>query len=625
MIAGGGYMNTTTFNPANFNVPDGYISINVTGEGLINANENLGFMDDTFERYWDAIHKGTVTDIDDFKAWFKSISYLPEEWLTGGCKVVYSGNNSVSNNSYSLNNFLRVTFNYPNGGTIDYTYFCDTPYMNSYNLAAPLQNSDGEPETGNTNEPIYNGKTDNGEPLVNDEVLGTEIQEGDYNVTLYKGAEPYDTLTDAEFEKGNYIISNYNPDDNYYAKVDYDDNSSDYVMYRFNDGLGAWEKRIDTKETPEYVLPPTIGEFPDEFAGGYETFDGETADSWSSADFAGGEKTVPIHTKESDKYGFTFNYPQGSANYVLIGIDPELVNTTGTKTYTPVPVDTNANAGDVIHVEGQTEDGTPVAFDVTVEKGKEDEPIKLPDGDYKVSDETTGLFDEVTADSDNDKETAGSVGSDGKYNSDGEDGEKQGDKATLNLTEPESTSQFAITTPDGKPIDSGKLRDGVLDNITDINVPEDKITATPYVKYETVIGETNSTDPDKLVKENGYIIDVDIDGELININGIIGGKFLANIPYATNLTSFSETYAETIPEIVGDGNGSDVYAYEETILGDDVSIQNFAKETAIDEYHSDWRDTPVILGEGAYEERVRPVAVDSASGNWIETSNHGNV
>ncbi|MEE5994645.1 MAG: dockerin type I repeat-containing protein, partial [Oscillospiraceae bacterium] len=162
-------------------------------------------------------------------------------------------------------------------------------------------------------------------------------------------------------------------------------------------------------------------------------------------------------------------------------------------------------------------------------------------------------------------------------------------------------------------------------NITDINVPEDKITATPYVKYETVIGETNSTDPDKLVKENGYIIDVDIDGELININGIIGGKFLANIPYATNLTSFSETYAETIPEIVGDGNGSDVYAYEETILGDDVSIQNFAKETAIDEYHSDWRDTPVILGEGAYEERVRPVAVDSASGNWIETSNHGNV
>ncbi len=235
------------------------------------------------------------------------------------------------------------------------------------------------------------------------------------------------------------------------------------------------------------------------------------------ADFAGGEKTAPIHTKESDKYGFTFNYPQGSANYVLIGIDPELAGTTGTKDYTPVPVDTNANAGDVIHVEGQTEDGTPVAFDVTVEKGKEDEPIKLPDGDYKVSDETTGLFDEVTADSDNDKETAGSVGGDGKYNSDGEDGEKQGDKATLNLTEPESTSQFAITTPDGKPIDSGKLRDGVLDNITDINVPEDKITATPYVKYETVIGETNSTDPDKLVKENGYIIDVDIDGELIKL------------------------------------------------------------------------------------------------------------
>ncbi len=110
-----------------------------------------------------------------------------------------------------------------------------------------------------------------------------------------------------------------------------------------------------------------------------------------------------------------------------------------------------------------------------------------------------------------------------------------------------------------------------------------------------------------------------------NINGIIGGKFLANIPYATNLTSFSEAYTETIPEIVGDGNGSDVYAYEEIVLGEGVSIQNFAKETAIDEYHSDWRDTPVILGEGAYEERVRPVAVDSASGNWIETSNHGNV
>ncbi len=500
----------TTVNTADFDVPDGYTSVDVSAFFPLFRSSyfvdpyNYGlcfvWMDDTAK--WE-LREGSQRQSG--QKWGKE-NFTPEEWNT-------IGSFSISHTFYhNISKMCRIAFYYPDGGMIEYAVIGNEAYLNDYDTSPVLLDT-----TDDNGNPLIKGTNDEGIPVVSDETIGTDKQQNyDYTVTIYENAEVYDVLSGADYEKGHYTIDDYSPENTYYVAVGYAD-SDNYRMYRFDDDLDTWEERVDTKKTPEYPLNIDLATFPDEFAGGIESYGNGIIDEWTKEEFASGEKTAVIDTKNSIQYELVFQYQNGDVAYTLIGIDPELKRVTGTKDYTPVPVDTNANVGDVIHVEGKTEDGTPVSFDVTVEKNQEDESIKLPDGDYTVTDTSTGLFDEVTADGDNDKETAGSVGDDGRYNSDGENGEKKGDKATLNLTEPETTSQYTITAPDGTPIDGGKLYDGELNHLDDINVPKDKITGTPYVKYETVIGDTNTVDPDKLKTETGYIIGVEDDGTLIKV------------------------------------------------------------------------------------------------------------
>ena len=484
------------FNSKAFNVPDGYESVSVFSESsavIINDSETYGYSENA-----------------------KSVLYTPNEWRTNQCRIKFSCANFAAN--INVYDFVQVTFSYENGSSVNYSVICDTAYLNGWNYVPPvLLDADNAPVMTTEGTTALDGKDENsGNPVVTDEALGISPQEGDYAVTVYKGAEPIETMTGKQFENGKYEIENYSPDDNYYVKVEYDDGSGDYRMFRYNDDIGGtWEQRVDTKETPEITLPVDLSTFPEEYAGGYATENGNTVADWSAEEFASGAKEVTVPTKDSDDYDFTFTYPQGSDEYVLVGIDPELKNTKGTKDYTPVPVDTNAEAGDKIHVTGETEDGKPVDFEYVVENGKEDEPLLLPDGTYTVTDETKGIKDEVTADSDNSEGKAGSVGADGNYNSNGEDGEKKGEKAELNLITPEEENHYKMTAPDGTVLDEGSVKDGNFDNIADVNIGKDLITGQPYVEYDVIIGQTNSTDPAKVTEEKGYIYDVDVDGDFV--------------------------------------------------------------------------------------------------------------
>ena len=501
-IKQGSIGNKAKFAPDKFIVPDGFDSVTVqTSKGIVVSNNDYGYADNS-----------------------KSVLYTPAEWTTGKASVDFSAGQLTD----AINEMIQVKFHYENGSEIFYSYLCDTAYMDSWNFAPTyLVNADNIPVTDNTGKEALDGRDENtGNPIVTDEVLGVEPQEGDYTVTVFKGAEPIETMTGKQFENGKYEIPDYSPDDNYYVKVEYADGSGDYKMFRYNDEIGgAWEQRVDTKETPEITLPVDLSTFPEECAGGFATENGKTVADWSAEEFTSGAKELTVPTKDSDDFGFTFSYPKGSEEYVLVGIDPELKNTNGSKNYTPVPVDTTANAGDKIHVTGTTEDGKPVDFEKTIAKGEEDKPVLLPDGTYTVANETTGIRDEVTADGDNSENSAGSVGTDGKYNNDGESGEKKGDEAVLNLTTPENINHFRITAPDGTLIDEGSVEDGVFDNIADVNAKKEDITGQPYVQYEFTVGQTNSTDPEALKEESGYVIDVDVDGDFVKVSadGLLKG------------------------------------------------------------------------------------------------------
>jgi len=484
-------VHSAKFNYKAFSVPDDYTSVKVAtlGKGIVtNANESYGYSEDV-----------------------KSVLYTPAEWRSNQCAVNYSAGNFDTYDT--INELLQITFFYENGSSVNYSYICDTPYMNRWQYVNEfLMNAAGETVKDNNDNIAIEAFDENGNPIVTNEVLGLEPQEGDYTVTVYKGAEPIETMTGKVFENGKYVIEDYSPDDNYYVKVGYADGSDDYKMFRYNDGIGgAWEQRVDTKETPEITLPIDMASFPEEYAGGYATENGNSIVDWSAEEFAAGAKELTIPTKDSDDYDFVFTYPKGSDDYVLVGIDPELKASSGTKNYTPVPVDTNAEAGDKIHVTGETEDGNPVDFEYIVEKGKEDEPLLLPDGEYVVVDETKGIKDEVIADGDGSEGKAGSVDANGNVTD--ENGKTSKEK--LNLINPEMENHFVITAPDGTVIDEGSVEDGTFDNIADVNVDKDTITGQSYVEYDVVIGQTNSTDPEKVSTESGIIYDIDIDGDFV--------------------------------------------------------------------------------------------------------------
>ncbi|MEE5993627.1 MAG: hypothetical protein V3G42_10345, partial [Oscillospiraceae bacterium] len=433
-----------------FDVPDGYESVTVYAQ---RPESNYGIAD---------------ADTEHISMGFFSINFLADEWKKDDItlSVYFQGN---------FDKFLTVTFNYPNGGFINYKVIFedvvaeDYNYrVNQYSLPTDRAVYDEEEIIDPYGEPVYEGTNSEGKPIVNNETLGVDTQKGDYTVTIYEGAIVYGVLDKAEFENGAYVIDKYNPDKNYYVKVGYDDNSGDYIMSRFNDKAGGWIKRVDTKRTPVYSDSVSLALFPDEFAEGTLRFNGSEVTGWDKEEFGTSAKNFNIVTRDSDKYDVEFRYPEGNHVYTFIGIDPELVSK-GSENSPTTEIDTSANSGDELHISGETEDGTKVDFDYTIPDELDgDSTIKLPDGDYTVTDKTTGIKDDVSVDGDNDTGKAGSVGSDGTYNSNGENGEKKGDKATLNLTEPETISTYKITAPDGTVLDEDKLNDGVLDNLTDL-------------------------------------------------------------------------------------------------------------------------------------------------------------
>ena len=422
-----------------------------------------------------------------------SVSFTAAEFESNKAIFDYGYSSSVTDVSNNLDKVTaRVVFEFADGGTIEYVMFGDTPIINNWDKdLPPMTDANGNTVTDNNGNPLVGARDSRGNPQVSDEILQSPEMKGDYTVTIYEGTKELTTLTSKVYEMGIYTIATYNPDKHYYVQVGYDNAKSDAVWYRYNEELGAWVKRVDTKEQAVYEASVNPYTFGGESAGGTVNVRGQKLQAFTAQDFYKTAKFSMI-TKDCMTYTVTFDYGTGGASeYMYMGIDPEQTaeGTYGEGSAKPtVDVEVEGNPGDNVHVEGKDKDGNDVDFDFVIPEGDGNTSVELPDGEYRFTDKDTELFDDKTI----------------------EDGETDGN---VNLNTPEETDgEYTLTSPDGSLFDKGTVKDGEFDHVSDTNKSKAEFDKDGfYHGYEYVKGVKNSTNPDKATRERGYVT-VDEDG-----------------------------------------------------------------------------------------------------------------
>ena len=141
-------------------------------------------------------------------------------------------------------------------------------------------------------------------------------------------------------------------------------------------------------------------------------------------------------------------------------------------------------------------------FPLTARLLLDDYSTFLPDGEYTITNPKNNLYEDVVIDGDNSEDKEGSISDEGKKTPDGSVEDHH-----VNLKEPETVSRFTVTSPDRQTtVDSGSLRDGVLDDLSDMNVSGNYLKEFgAYVCFSAENGVANSTAPDAMTKEEGYL------------------------------------------------------------------------------------------------------------------------
>lgn len=355
------------------------------------------------------------------------------------------------------------------------------------------------PKTDESGNVIYD---EYGQPELEDLL---NIEHGD--IWIIENTETIKSVSAGDLRYGFTSIENYDSDKAYFVKVGTDPSNTEFMYFRYNPRGGWWDFRVNTKDTPLYVAPITIAEYPDELADGimYDkgAVDGEydaEYDKWSAEDFVSGDKNVKILTN-NDKFTYTsfFDYgEQGGIYYQYVGIDPIPVYAYGDRAegsfVNRKSIESNAKAGDVILVEGTDADGTQVCFEVTQQFDNDN--ILCGDGSYLITNKTKELVAEIN---------------NGDIDSPFYDNINERD--VLNLSAPIIESSYSIKTMTGENVLEGELNvtdKFTLDNLVeDAGIPDKQVEwfqSDPYYTFESSVGITNSTNPDDYLVDEGYFI-----------------------------------------------------------------------------------------------------------------------
>ena len=428
---------------------------------------------------------------------------------------------------------IEFSFNSTNdNGAARYDFMGRVPYLTKYNRSGGLATTIG-------GSPVIseNGVLDN---------AGDSPLNSNGNIHLYKDSAEILSYSPDEF-KGTTenVIPDYDANSDYFLKIDLDDEGTNAIYYKWNPDTEEWEYRVNTKETPKYIVPISVDEFPDENAGG-AVYTGENAyPKFTQEELNNGTQTFAVDTTNPSNTTVQFDYDEkdnddattGVATYTFVGIDPVLVSRTGENNVSDrATPNVQADPGDKLVIDGTLEDGTEVHREVVVpdngdyknDKGDiiEGNPnIVVSDGEYTITNETKGIIADVVVDTDNsrdtskDKDTATLITGD----------DPQGNGEAINLDTPVEGHTYTIYTPDGAVVDEGAVSDGTLDSLDDIHASGTDLGDFVYYVYEEHTGTTNTTG-NGIKVETGYLVinedgtvkklqlgqkgDVDLDGDV---------------------------------------------------------------------------------------------------------------
>lgn len=359
------------------------------------------------------------------------------------------------------------------------------------------------------------------------------------SITVFKDGKPDSVIPSKDCNSLNQIAAWDDDGENILARVNVDPDAGKFIWYKLDPETGLWDFRVNTEDTPNLALQVSPQNFPDE-AAPYTIKDdsGKVIGNGKIEDFYKEDTANLIPINNDNTPVITFNYgDDGTSEYAVNGIDviptargknayPDLMN---------VPV--TAPVGTPIHVTGKTEDGIPVDFTAIVQGDDNGNYIPLSDGAYTLTDTATGITADITVDAD------GSLGKTADEN--GNDIFDGKEDKPVNLTEKQNVNSFKVINPKtGEVVDSGKLNDGVLDNLRDLNKSKNQLDEiSPYFLYETEVGTVNVT-PDTagaVVREKGVMVvngdktitkydyllgDVDCNGKLNVADAVMLQKWL---------------------------------------------------------------------------------------------------
>ena len=409
-------------------------------------------------------------------------------------------------------------------------------------------------------------------PVVIDTDDADKISSDHGNVYLLEDATPIDMYSAGDFDNGNFTLPDFQYGKTYFLKIAVNDDEDGYVYFKWDDAVKKWVFRVNTAETPKVIVPVTLTEYPRQGASNGSHAIGnwlsepqentgdnwnlrqchfddgtEKEEQWLAPRFDKGTVTITLDFSNKEKENYTvFSKTTSEAVYQYVGIDPICIyeNLFDEPADTSHEIPTNAHKGDTLIIEkhgtGNDEDGDGEEDGVKtwmVTPSFDNDKVNLPeDGDYTITDTTTGLQKDIKVETDDDGSTITDSG-DTVYTP----------KNPLNLTDPEISNHYVITTPDGNTIvDEGELKDGKLDSFDDIGISGNQFRKTsPYLVVEITTGISNSTNPDDKNTENGFLAiingnlekivfesmlgDVNLDGKVNVKDVVMQQKYILNI------------------------------------------------------------------------------------------------
>ena len=398
-----------------------------------------------------------------------------------------------------------------------------------------------------------------------------EIEKGQHgNVYLIKGTKIIESYTAGDFDNGNFTIPDFEPYEDYFLKISHvaDDGEGGslndyYTYYKWDEEAGKWRFRVNNEATPVVKVPVTHAEyipFLSDYKIDFSLVTGGSSSSVissiSKADFDAGNASVTLMLLNAGEYQITFSQSEsqseketgkkisGYATYQFVGIDPVFVDSEYTVEFPMTvgilpPVEhsiaevlTNSSESDVISVDGTAADGNPVHYELT--QNFSHDTIQLPEGDFTVSDTTSGYKAEVSVKKADD-DTVKAVVTD----------ESSVDSRYVNLSTPIEINDYTVSAPDGTVLEEGSMKDKQL-SVSDLAISAGDLRSKAYANFYSESGIINAIDGGASIEtEDGYLGvkndeilkvvpdskikgDINADGEVTVTDAVLLQKYLHN-------------------------------------------------------------------------------------------------